>query len=77
MSNNGNGKGIGVSSPPNYLHNYRCRACGRLLFRAILPAGAEVEIRCTRNSCHSMNVFMLPVLQLENIACNPVDVVLE
>ena len=63
----GNGK-----PKPILMHDYRCRTCGRLLFRAILPAGAEVEIRCTRNSCHSMNVFILPVLQLE-----PIETIIE
>jgi len=81
MSNNGNGKVKGVSSPPNYLHNYRCRTCGRLLFRAILPPGAVIEIRCTKSSCHTMTILDMqpfqPVLQLDDSTCNIAESVLE
>lgn len=30
--------------------DHRCRGCGKLLFRAILPVGAYVETRCPRCS---------------------------
>jgi len=61
---------------PILMHDYRCRACGRLLFRAILPAGAVIEIRCTKSSCHTMTILDMqpgqPVLQLE-----PVEAIIE
>ena len=31
--------------------DYRCPGCGRLLFRAILPASARIEIVCWHQSC--------------------------
>lgn len=36
-------------------HDHRCRHCGRLLCRAILKDGSEIEIRCPR--CSHMNVW--------------------
>lgn len=37
--------------------DYRCRHCGRLLFRAYLPPGAYVEIRCTKTQCGRVTVI--------------------
>ena len=80
MTNNGSGKTL----RPVLMHDYRCRACGRLLFRAILPAGAVVEIRCTKSSCHTMTIIDVldmqpfqPVLQLDDSTCNIAESVLE
>lgn len=36
-------------------YDYRCRSCGRLLFRAILPDNAYLEIRCPK--CGRISVF--------------------
>jgi len=37
--------------------DYRCRHCGRLLFRAYLPPTAYVEIRCTKTECSRVTVI--------------------
>ena len=43
---------------PNHtgaLRDYRCRHCGRLLFRAYLPAGTKIETVCWHGSCKTHN----------------------
>lgn len=39
--------------------DYRCRNCGRLLFRAHIPnvQGFYIEVRCYNSRCGQMNVF--------------------
>ena len=39
------------------IHDYRCRNCGRLLFRGHVPdmPGLMIEIRCSR--CSYMSLF--------------------
>jgi len=39
------------------LHDFRCERCGRLLFRAYLAPGSEVEIKCWHQSCHAFSKF--------------------
>lgn len=48
------GNGNGRAPRPR---DYRCRNCGRLLFRAYLPPGAYVEIRCTKTECARVTVI--------------------
>lgn len=38
-------------------HDYRCKRCGRLLFRAVFVPGTLIEIRCYKSQCRAMNVF--------------------
>jgi len=63
MSGNGKAKKIeqeGISNGKP--HDYRCQNCGRLLFRAILPHGSHIEIRCWHSECRRMNVVSVPVV---------------
>lgn len=46
--------GNGKHFKPVAWHEYRCASCGALLFRANLPIGARIQIRCWRRSCKRM-----------------------
>ncbi len=35
---------------------YHCRYCGALLFKG-RPTPPDIEIKCTRGTCHRMNGF--------------------
>jgi hypothetical protein len=63
VSENGNGNGSTVKKPrPPRPREYRCPACRRLLFVALLSPGSHVEVRCTRSKCSRMVVIDEPVL---------------
>lgn len=38
-------------------HDFRCRNCGRLLFRAIFAPGVRIEIRCPRSNCSRTQIY--------------------
>ena len=44
------------------LRDYRCRHCGRLLFRATLMPGSRVQTVCWHGSCKALQTFTAPVL---------------
>ena len=55
--------GITVTAPPNHygmLREYRCRHCGRLLFRAVLAPGSRVQTVCWHNSCKALQTVSVP-----------------
>lgn len=51
---NGKSKPAPDLTQPIIWRDFRCRQCGRLLFRAIMVRGAIVEVRCPR--CSFMTV---------------------
>ena len=48
-------------------HELRCRNCGRLLARVVLPPGGYIEIRCTRSSCHRVTVERGSLLEMASV----------
>ena len=53
--------------PERYIwRECRCRACGKLLCRAIITDGAKIEIRCQR--CGHMAVFPMPEAEKQEAA---------
>lgn len=56
-------EGIAVTVPPNRygaLRDYRCRKCGRLMFRAVLAPGSRVQTVCWHGSCRSLQTVSVP-----------------
>jgi hypothetical protein len=69
---NGNGNKPQAVTPMvdmPYPRDYRC-SCGRLLFRAILPPGSHVEVRCWHHQCSRMNIIALKydIIAVENFS---------
>lgn len=46
-----------VARAGRHPHDYRCKGCGRLLFRAVFSLGTYVEIRCYKSQCRTINIF--------------------
>jgi len=42
-------------------YDFRCRSCGRLLFRGHLPKDGHIQIRCPR--CGKISVFEIAELE--------------
>lgn len=56
VTTSGNGSKPAPIVPVRWVE-YRCKACGRLQFKAMLMPGSRVQVRCWHSSCSRMNVF--------------------
>ena len=47
-----------IAIVPGIAHDYRCKRCGHMLFRAMLMLGSRVSIRCWHLNCKGWNVIV-------------------